>query len=108
MNSFLDSMRSALQARLWERSQPAQSSGQSHTSSPGPAFAPGSSSATMDDPLVDSQLVGMLVAMGFPKQRAVRAALETGNTGTPRDHSAVWKELHSAHLTCMLHWSYAG
>ncbi|KAL3160840.1 hypothetical protein ABBQ38_009245 [Trebouxia sp. C0009 RCD-2024] len=81
MTSFLDSMRSALQSRLWERSQAAESSGQPHTSSPLAAVAPGSSSAAMDESLVDSQLVGMLVAMGFPKHRAVRAALETGNTG---------------------------
>lgn len=101
MTSFLDSMRSALQSRLWERSQAAESSGQPHTSSPLAAVAPGSSSAAMDESLVDSQLVGMLVAMGFPKHRAVRAALETGNTGA--SYAAVYcaEALHSAHPICL-------
>lgn len=40
-----------------------------------------SSSGGIDDSLVDSQLVGMLVAMGFPWHKAAKAALETGNTG---------------------------
>ena len=80
MASFVDSMRSALQTKMWERSQPAESSG-FHTSSPPTAAHHGNSSGDFDESLVDSQLVGMLVAMGFPKHRAVKAALETGNTG---------------------------
>ena len=78
MTDFVDAMQLALQSRHWERSQPAESSGQSRTSWP-PATAAGS--ATNDEALVDSQLVDMLVAMGFPKHRAAKAALETGNTG---------------------------
>ena len=78
MTAFVDAMQSALQSRLWERSQPAESSGQSHASS-SPAAAAGS--VTNDKAFVDSHLVDMLVAMGFPKHRAAKAALETGNTG---------------------------
>lgn len=77
MTSFVDAMRAALQSRLWERSRPAESSGQAHTSTP-PGVA---GSVTNEETLVDSQLVDMLVAMGFPKHRAAQAALETGNTG---------------------------
>ena len=40
------------------------------------------SSDAVDETLVDGQLVGMLVAMGFSRERAARAALETGDTGT--------------------------
>ena len=78
MTAFVDAMQSALQSRLWERSQPAEFSGQSHTSS-SPAGVSGR--VTNDEAFVDSQLVDMLVAMGFPQHRAAKAALETGNTG---------------------------
>lgn len=101
MTSFLDSMRSALQSRLWERSQPAETSGHPHTSSPLAAVAPGSSSAAVDELLVDNQLVSMLVAMGFPKHRAVRAALETGNTGASYTAGYCVGRLHSAHPICI-------
>lgn len=81
MTAFVDAMRSALQSKTWERSQPAESSGRSHTTASPSAVASGSNPGAVDESLVDSQLVGMLVAMGFPKHRAARAALETGNTG---------------------------
>lgn len=86
MTSFVDAMRAALQSRLWERSQPAESSGQAHTSTP-PGVAGG---VTKEGTLVDSQLVDMLVAMGFPKHRAAQAALKTGNTGDVHSHSVCW------------------
>lgn len=86
MTSFVDTMRAALQSRLWDRSQPAESSGQAHTSIP-PGVA---GSVTDEETLVDSQLVDMLVAMGFPKHRAARAALETGNTGESHSRSVFW------------------
>ena len=79
MTAFVDAMQSALQSRLWERSQPAESSGRTHTSSPPAAVA---GSVAHDEAFVNSQLVDMLVAMGFPQHRAAKAALETGNTGT--------------------------
>ena len=101
MTSFLDSLRSALRSRLWERSQPAESSGQSHISSPSAAAASGSSSMTMDKPLVDNQLVSMLVAMGFPKHRAVKAALETGNTGASYPAAYCLERLNSARPMCI-------
>lgn len=85
MDPFVDAIRSALSQKAWERSQPAETSGCSHTSDKPAASALSqaglNSSAAVDDALVDSQLVDMLVAMGFSKQRAEKAALETGNTG---------------------------
>lgn len=85
MTSFVDTMRATLQSRVWEHSQPAESS-QPHTSTP-PGVA---GSVTNDETLVDSQLVDMLVAMGFPKHRAAQAALETGNTGDPHSCGVLW------------------
>lgn len=86
MAPFVDAMRTALQQRAWERSPPAETSGRAHTrSSPSTRVpsAPGSGgSEAVDGSLVDPQLVDMLVDMGFPRQRAAKAALETGNTGS--------------------------
>ena len=85
MDPFVDAIRSALSQKAWERSQPAETSGRSHTSDKPAASALSqaglNSSTAIDDALVDCQLVDMLVAMGFSKHRAEKAALETGNTG---------------------------
>ena len=87
MAPFVDAMRSALQQRAWERSPPAETSGRTNTGSSPPsdrvpsAHGAGRSDA-VDELLVDRQLVDMLVDMGFPRQRAAKAALETGNTGS--------------------------
>jgi hypothetical protein len=88
MTPFVDAMRIALKQKAWERQQPAETSGRSQIT-PSSAQPQGSvsyspskgSSDAVDETLVDSQLVGMLVAMGFSRERAARAALETGNTG---------------------------
>ncbi|KAL0041605.1 hypothetical protein WJX79_009094 [Trebouxia sp. C0005] len=88
MTPFVDAMRIALTQKAWERQQPAETSGRTHTT-PSSTQAPGSmlyfpskgSSDAIDETLVDSQLVSVLVAMGFSKERAAKAALETGNTG---------------------------
>jgi len=88
MTAFVDAMRLALKQKAWERPQPAETSGRPQ-STPSSAQPPGSmiyspskgSSDAIDKTLVDSQLVGMLVAMGFSRERAAKAALETGNTG---------------------------
>ena len=114
MTSFVDAMRAALHSRLWERSQPAESSGQPHPSSPPAAVAP--DSVTTDEALVDSHIVDMLVAMGFPKHRAAKAALETGNTGGSLQLQWLWDTQcclldklyrdNTPHPTCILRqWS---
>ena len=94
MAPFVEAMRSALQQRAWERSPPVETSGQPQASNvPSPGKG---SNGTIDESLVDSQLVGMLVAMGFSRQRAVRAALETGNAGG-------LLYLHILHCTVLYH-----
>lgn len=106
MAPFVDAMRTALQQRAWERSPPAETSGRTHIgSSPSTRVpsAPGSGgSEAVDESLVDSQLVQMLVDMGFPRQRAAKAALETGNTGSAFDRLLVLFELFKAYFRlCM-------
>ncbi len=102
MAPFVDAMRIALKQKAWERQQPAETSGRTHTT-PSSVQPQGSmlystskgSSDAIDETLVDSQLVGMLVAMGFSRERAARAALETGNTGiaskADADFVTVWQ-----------------
>lgn len=88
MAPFVDAMRIALKQKAWERPQPAETSGRPQPT-PSNAQPPGSvsyspskgNSGAVGETLVDSQLVGMLVAMGFSRDRAAQAALETGNTG---------------------------
>ena len=101
MTAFVDAMRSALQSRAWERSRPAESSGRSHTSASPTAVMPGSNPGAVDESLVDSQLVGMLVAMGFPKHRAARAAFETGNTGACHKLTVQALEAVYSSVACM-------
>ena len=100
MAPFVEAMRSALQQRAWERPPAAETSGQpqaSTTQSASNVPSPGKgSNGTIDESLVDSQLVGMLVAMGFSRQRAAKAALETGNTGG-------LLYLHILHCTVLYH-----
>ncbi len=89
MTAFVDAMRIALKQKAWERQQLAETSGRPQTTpssvqTPGSVvYSPskGSSDSAIDETLVDGQLVGMLVAMGFSRERAAKAALETGNTG---------------------------
>ncbi len=86
MTAFVDAMRIALKQKAWERPQPAESSGRPQAT-PSRAQPQGSvsystSNDAVDESLVDGQLVSMLVAMGFSRERAAKAALETGNTGT--------------------------
>ncbi|DBA94712.1 TPA: hypothetical protein ACH3X1_002268 [Trebouxia sp. C0004] len=85
MTAFVDAMRIALKQKAWERQQPAETSGRTHTNpssvQPQSSMSYSDSSDAIDETLVDSQLVGMLVAMGFSRERAAKAALETGNTG---------------------------
>lgn len=88
MTPFVDAMRIALKQKAWERPQAAETSSRTQTT-PSSAQPQGSvsyspskgSSDAFDETLVDSQLVGMLVAMGYSRERAAKAALETGNTG---------------------------
>ena len=84
--TFVDAIRSALQQKAWQTSQPAQPSGLSQADNqrpPSTTTVPEASSSNnaLDASLVDRQLVNMLMQMGFSEHRAAKAALETGNTG---------------------------